>query len=106
MLERIKGVGVVAIFAITAHPIGLLTPAHLAAGLVGLNAGQFALAVALAAPIRTAPYAFLGTAVLDLSVVESLSIAGVMILFFLLPLFFPKVRAWLWGERNSSTETR
>jgi uncharacterized membrane protein YdjX (TVP38/TMEM64 family) len=100
MLERIQRVGAVAIFAITAHPIGLLTPTHLAAGLVGLSGGQFAATVALAAPIRTAPYAFLGTAVLDLSTAQSLAIAGVLVLAFVLPLFNPKVRGWIWGGRE------
>ena len=33
VLERIQRVGAIAIFAVTAHPIGLLTPAHLAGGL-------------------------------------------------------------------------
>lgn len=103
MLQRIQRVGAIAIFAVTAHPVGLLTPAHIAAGLVGLNAGQFALAVAVAAPIRTAPYAFLGTAVLDLSAVQSLAIAGVLLLVFVVPLLIPKVRTWLWGERSAST---
>ena len=97
MVERIQRVGAVAIFAITAHPVGLLTPAHLAAGLVGLGAGQFTIAVALAAPIRTAPYVFLGTAVLDLTLAQSLIIAAVMLVLFVLPLLFPKVRGWMWG---------
>ncbi len=100
LMERIQRVGAVAIFAITAHPVGLLTPAHLAAGLVGLSAGPFAVAVMLAAPIRSAPYAFLGTAVLDLTLAQSLAIAGVLLLVFVLPLSIPKVRAWLWVERK------
>ncbi len=102
MLERIERVGVVAILAITAHPLGLLTPAHLAAGLVGLSAGPFAVAVTLAAPIRTAPYAFLGTAVMDLTGTQSLAIAGALLLAFVLPLLSPKVRGWVWGERGSA----
>ncbi len=101
MLDRIQRVGVVAIFAITAHPIGLLTPAHLAAGLVGLNAAHFAAVVAVAAPIRAAPYAFLGTAVLDLTGIQSLLIAGALLLVFVLPLLFPRVREWLWGAKQS-----
>ena len=101
MLERIQRLGTVAIFAITAHPIGLLTPAHLAAGLVGLNTASFAIAVALAAPIRTAPYAFLGTAVLDLTLTQSLAIAGVLLLVFVVPLFIPSVRAWVWGGQDA-----
>ena len=104
MLERIQRVGAVAIFAMTVHPVGLLTPSHLAAGLVGLNAGQFTMAVVLAAPIRTAPYAFLGTAVLDLTAAQSLAIAGVVLLVFVLPLLSPKVRSWMWGAREPSEQ--
>jgi len=100
MLQRIQRVGAVAIFAITAHPIGLLTPAHLAAGTIGLDARQFAVAVALAAPIRTIPFAFLGTAVLDLTIAQSLGIAGVLLLVFVLPLFIPRFRAWIFGGRE------
>jgi uncharacterized membrane protein YdjX (TVP38/TMEM64 family) len=104
MLQRIQRVGAVAIFAITAHPIGLLTPAHLAAGTIGLDARQFAAAVALAAPIRTIPYAFMGTAVLDLTVAQSLAIAGVLLLVFVLPLLSPRVRGWVWGGRGARAQ--
>ena len=106
MLERIKRLGAVAIFAITAHPLGLLTPAHLAAGLVGLNGRQFAVAVALAAPVRAAPFAFLGTAVLDLTLTQSLLIAGGLLLLFALPLLIPQVREWLWGAANGNESHR
>ena len=106
MLERIQRVGATAIFAISAHPVGLLTPAHLAAGLVGLSAAKFAAAVTLAAPIRAAPYAFLGTAVLDLTGAQSLAIAGVMVVVFVLPLLSPKVRGWMWGGRESTDNRR
>ena len=46
VLERIRREGAIAIFAVTAHPIGLLTPAHLAGGLVVLSAVFFAVAIA------------------------------------------------------------
>ena len=98
MLDRISRVGPLAIFGITVHPVGFLTPGHLAAGLVGLGAGQFALAVALAAPIRTAPYAILGTAVLDLTAKQSLMISAALLLVFVVPLFIPGVRTWVRGE--------
>lgn len=97
MLERIRRVGIAAIFAITAHPVGLLTPAHLAAGLVDLRVGPFAAIVALAAPIRAAPYAILGTAVLELSGAQSLAIAAGLALVFLAPLSIPKIRRWVFG---------
>ncbi len=95
MLERIRRVGALAIFAITAHPVGLLTPAHLAAGLVDLKLRHFAAAVSLAAPIRAAPYALLGTAVLDMTLEQSLLIGGGLLLVFFVPLFIPQVRLWV-----------
>lgn len=102
MLDRIKRVGAIAIFAITAHPFGLLTPSHLAAGLVGLKPGQFIIAVALASPIRAVPFVFLGTAILDLTLVQSLLVAGVMLVTFILPLLHPGFRRWVWGDEAHS----
>ena len=104
MLDRIRRIGALSIFALTAHPLGLLTPAHLAAGRVGLSAGQFAVAVLLAAPVRAAPYALLGTAVLDLSAAQSLTIAGVLLGIFVLPLLHPMVRSWIWTGRGADDE--
>ena len=46
VLERIQRVGAIAIFAVTAHPTRLLTPAHLAGGLVVISAVYFAVAIA------------------------------------------------------------
>ncbi|MDZ7784639.1 MAG: VTT domain-containing protein [Halioglobus sp.] len=102
MMTRIQRIGAVAIFAITAHPVGLLTPAHLAAGLVGMNLGQFAAVVTLASPIRAAPYAFLGTAVLDLTGTQSLAFTAILLLVFVVPLLIPPVRTWVWGPRDSA----
>jgi uncharacterized membrane protein YdjX (TVP38/TMEM64 family) len=101
MLQRIQRVGAVDIFAITAHPIGLITPAHLAAAAIGLDARRFAVAVALAAPMRAIPYAFPGTAVQDLTVAQSLAIAGVLLLLLLLPLLSRRVRGWVRGGRGT-----
>ncbi len=99
MLERIRTVGAVAVFAITAHPVGLLTPTHLAAGMAGISATRFAVSVALAAPIRAAPYALLGTAVLDLTGTQSMMIGLVLLLVFVLPLLNSRVRGWVLGGR-------
>ena len=97
MVERIQRVGAGAIFAITAHPVGLLTPAHLAAGLVNIKPSHFASAVAIAAPVRALPYAVLGTAVLDLSTGQLLLAGGALLIVFVLPLLHPTVREWVWG---------
>lgn len=101
MLDRIQRFGAIAIFAVTAHPIGLLTPAHLVGGLVGMKVTHFLLAVALAAPIRTAPFVILGTAVLDLSGTQALAVTAVLLLVvFVVPLLSPKVREWVWGAKD------
>ena len=97
MVGLIKRLGAGAIFAITAHPVGLLTPAHLAAGFVNIQFRHFLIAIALASPIRALPYAVLGTAVLDLSVLELLLAAIALVLVFVLPLFHPGVRGWVRG---------
>ena len=81
VLERIRRVGAIAIFAVTEHPIGLLTPAHLAGGLVGMSATHFAVAITLAAPLRSAAYAFLGSAALDMSTMQSLTMAMIAVFF-------------------------
>ena len=101
MLERIQRIGAIAIFAITAHPLGLLTPAHLAAGLIGLSFIQFAVTVALAAPIRALPYAVLGTAILDMTLAQSMVIAGILLAAFFVPMFIPRVREWVWVRPDS-----
>ena len=96
IIDRIERIGAMAIFAITAHPLGLLSPAHLAAGLAGLSPGGFATAVALSAPLRATPYAVLGTAVLDMTLAQSLWITAALLLVFALPLLIPSVRVWVW----------
>ena len=45
VLERIQRVDAIAIFAVTAHPTRLLTPAHLAGGLAVISAIYFAVAI-------------------------------------------------------------
>ena len=100
LMDRVNRVGALAIFTITAHPVGLLTPAHLAAGLVGIGFPAFTVAVSLAAPIRTAPYVLLGAAALDLSLQQSLMIAAGLLLVFVAPLAIPGVRHWVRGENG------
>jgi uncharacterized membrane protein YdjX (TVP38/TMEM64 family) len=94
---RIQRVGAGSIFAISAHPVGPLTPVNLAAGLAGLPVWEFTLAVALAAPIRAAAYAVLGTAVLSLSLAQSVAIGAGLVGVFVLPLLIPSIRGWVFG---------
>lgn len=106
MADRVRRIGALAVFAVTAHPAGLLTPAHLAAGLVGITTASFATAVAVASPIRVAPFALLGTAILDLTIAQSLGIAAALVLLFAVPLLSARFRAWVWGSSSDSTIQR
>ena len=99
MAERIRRVGAAAIFVLTAHPAGVLTLAHLAAGLVGLGVGRFAIAVALAAPVRATPFAYLGTAFLELSFLQTMALASGLLALFALPLLSSRLRSWLWPRK-------
>ena len=60
-----------------------------------MSATHFAVAITLAAPLRSAAYAFLGSAALDMSTMQSLTMA--MIAVFLLALFSLRVRNWILG---------
>lgn len=102
MADRIRRVGALAVFAVTAHPAGLLTPAHLAAGLVAMGTTSFTVAVVVAAPIRVAPYALLGTSILDLTAAQSFAVAGVLLLLFAVPLLSSRFRSWIWGESSGT----
>lgn len=104
MTSRIERFGAGAIFIITAHPVGLLTPANLAAGLVGLPVWKFTLASATGSPIRAGVYSTLGTAVLSLSPAESIWIGIGLLAVFALPLLIPSVRAWVFGGDTHSRQ--
>lgn len=61
----IERVGPTVIALSTAHPLGLLTPLHWAAGLSRLRPRRFVWALALGAPVRAFAYALFGAALLD-----------------------------------------
>ncbi|MEM9744421.1 MAG: VTT domain-containing protein [Pseudomonadota bacterium] len=97
MLERVERMGLIVVFASTAHPLGPLTPVHLAAGIACLGTPGFAAAIAAACLIRSAPYAFLGTAILDMTVAQSLAIAAALAALLVVPLLYSRVRGWVLG---------
>jgi len=95
--DRIRRLGPAPVFAVTAHPAGPMTPMNLAAGLVGLPVWEFALAVALAAPLRAAAYAVLGTSILSWGPVASVVIGLGLLALVFVPLLHPAVRSWVLG---------
>lgn len=98
MRRRIERYGATAVFVVSAHPVGLLTPLNLAAGLVRLPIWQFVLAVTLASPFRAGVYAILGTAVLELTFQQSLAIGGGLLAVIFVPMLIPSVREWVQGS--------
>lgn len=95
--DRIRRLGPAPVFAMTAHPAGVLTPLNIAAGLVGLALWQFALAIVLAVPIRAGIYSVLGTGVLDWGITASAAIGLGLVGVVLAPLLIPRVRNWVLG---------
>lgn len=93
--SQISRYGVAPVFLITAHPLGPQTIVNLAAGILGLPFVRFLLAIAMSTPIRAGFYAVLGASVLSLAWEQILTITLALVVVALLPLAFPKVRAFL-----------
>ncbi len=85
----------------TAHPAGPQTPANLAAGLASMPVWEFALAIALAAPLRAGAWAVLGTSILSWGLATSLTVTVVLGLVLLLPLAHPSARHFVLGKPDA-----
>ncbi len=81
----------------TAHPAGSMGLIQMAGGVAGMSIGSFLLAVAVAAPIRAATFAFLGSTIVEMPLWQSLGIAAVMVVAGVLPLLHPAVREKVFG---------
>jgi uncharacterized membrane protein YdjX (TVP38/TMEM64 family) len=93
--ERANTAGPLVIAFMTGHPMGVLTPFHLAAGVTGISWSVFLLAVGPAALVRAGCYAFLGANLLEPASPRFWIASGVLVLFALLPLAHPGLRARL-----------
>ncbi len=82
----------------TAHPAGSMGLIQTAGGVVGMSIGSFLLAVILAAPIRAATFAFLGSTIVEMPWWQSLAIATAMFIIGALPLLHPSVREKVFGR--------
>ncbi|TDJ14786.1 MAG: TVP38/TMEM64 family protein [Deltaproteobacteria bacterium] len=90
--ERANAAGPMLVGLMTAHPMGLLTPFHLAAGVSGMSLLVFLATVLLAGPIRAASYSVFGSSLVDIGSPRFYVASGVLILITLLPFAHPKVR--------------
>jgi len=96
--SRTNAAGPFFVAAMTAHPMGLLTPFHFAAGITRMSLPVFALAVFPAALFRAACYAFLGANLLEPGSPRFWLATGVLIAVGVLPLAHPGFRARLLGR--------
>lgn len=90
--ERANAAGPILVGLMTAHPMGLLTPFHLAAGVSGMSLLVFLATVLLAGPIRAASYSVLGSSLVEIGSTRFYVASGVLILVALLPFAHPKLR--------------
>jgi uncharacterized membrane protein YdjX (TVP38/TMEM64 family) len=96
--RRLQRVGALLVGFTTAHPIGPLTPFHLAAGLSAMPALGFVVAVFLASPLRSLSWSMFGASLLDTGSPRFWITTAALVAVTLLPLAHPKVRAALFGS--------
>jgi uncharacterized membrane protein YdjX (TVP38/TMEM64 family) len=86
---RIERLGPVVIGLSTAHPLGILSPFHWAAGLSSLSFASFAVALVLGAPVRAFAYAVFGSTLADTGsddfLVACIGLAAVIVVPFAIP---------------------
>ncbi len=93
--QRAESFGPPLIGLVTAHPMGVMTPLYLAAGLSRIRFGPFLAACAIAGPVRAALYAGFGSQLTDLWSPRFWLATGVLVAAAVLPLAHPRVRGWL-----------
>lgn len=95
---RVERLGPIVIGISTAHPLGILSPFHWAAGLSSLSFASFALALVLGAPVRAFAYAVFGSTLADTGsqafVLASVGLGAII----LVPLAIPGVRRRLFAK--------
>jgi len=100
--DRVRRAGPGIVWAMMAHPAGPLTPTNLAAGLASMPFWEFALAIALGAPLRAGAWAVLGTSILSWGIGTSAALTVVLGALLVLPLAIPSVRHFVLGKPGSA----
>lgn len=96
--SRIERLGPVVIGLSTAHPLGILSPFHWAAGLSSLSFASFALALVLGAPVRAFAYAVFGSTLTDTDSRDFVVACVVLAAIVVVPLAIPSVRRKLFAR--------
>ena len=100
--RRLQRVGALLVGFTTAHPIGPLTPFHLAAGLSAMPALGFVVAVLLASPLRSFSWSMLGASLLDVWSLRFWLTTAILVIVTVLPLAHPRVRGALFGSARGA----
>jgi uncharacterized membrane protein YdjX (TVP38/TMEM64 family) len=90
--QRVATAGAPAVWLMTAHPFGVMTPFHWGAGLTSISFVGFSAALLLGGPVRAATYSFLGSTLLDLGSPRFWIATVVLLAVALLPLAHPGLR--------------
>lgn len=96
--QRVERFGSLVVGFSTAHPIGPLTPIHVAAGLSSVPTAPFVIAVAIASPLRSFCWALFGESLLSFGSPRFLAATAVLVVIAVAPLGHPWVRRQLWGS--------
>jgi len=90
-----SNVGAVFLAVGTGYPFGPISAYHSVAGVTGIPFLKFLLAVSVGASIRAGTYTYLGSSLLAGDINRILIASGILALSALVPLLFPKPRAWV-----------
>ena len=95
--RHVDRLGPVVIGLSTAHPLGVLSPFHWAAGLSSIRFAPFVTTLVLGAPVRAFAFSAFGAALVDPSAPEFRTVSFGLAALALLPLAVPAVRRRLFG---------
>ncbi len=90
--QRVASAGAPAVWLMTAHPFGVMTPFHWGAGLTSISVMGFSAALLLGGPVRAATYSFLGSTLLDLGSPRFWLASVLLLAIAFVPLAHPAVR--------------
>ena len=98
--RRAQAAGPFLVFVMTAHPMGVLTPTYLAAGVTRMKFWVFLVSLVPAALFRAGCYAFLGAYLLDPGSPGFWWAMAILLMASILPLAHPGFRRRLFGLRS------
>jgi uncharacterized membrane protein YdjX (TVP38/TMEM64 family) len=99
-------VGALSLAVGTGYPFGPITMYHLFAGVTGMAFAAFVLAVGAGSLVRSATFTFFGSRILAGEIAGILQASAVIAAAVVVPLLFPRSRAWLLQALGRNAPTR